>query len=552
MKRILNYALLVGLICVLFLGTVLIAACGDDDKNSGQPTGSETPTAISKETPAQTTNTPSPTAAKPVVYNIADSTGDWGFPSPYAHYSRGPGYIRMQFIFETLVWKNETEFVPQLAKEWQYVAEDNAYIFKLQTGVKWHDGTAFTAEDVAFTFDYAKQHPYQWVDNSIVKSVEALDTYTVKLYLNKPYAPFLNDVAGVQPIMPKHIWQNVNEPEKFTSPEAAIGTGPYLFADYNKEMGTYRYKANDNYYLGKPSVSEIRFVKIAAQMVPAALKDGSLNAGTVPAEVVDEMKSKNFTVIIGPPSWNAKLTINHQKSPLSSKELRQAIAYAIDREELVQITQRGHAIAGSPGMMPPTSVWYNPDTPKYGYNPEKAKQLIEGLGYTFEGGSFTKDGKELKLELICAADYKEMGQFIADQLEKAGIKIDLRTLEGKTVDAKVGAWDFDLSIYGHGGLFEPSFLTRSILGEGFNSARYSSDAKLTALLQNQTTEMNAAKRKNMVFQIQKLYAEDMPALTLYYPTGDYWAHDGTADAFFTMDGVAIGVPIALNRMCFVK
>ena len=84
-------------------------------------------------------------------YTIADSTGDWGYPSPYAHYSRGPGYTRMQFIFETLVWKNATDFVPQLAREWEYSENDNAYIFKLQENVKWHDGADFTADDVKVT-----------------------------------------------------------------------------------------------------------------------------------------------------------------------------------------------------------------------------------------------------------------------------------------------------------------------------------------------------------------------------------------------------------------
>jgi peptide/nickel transport system substrate-binding protein len=255
-------------------------------------------------------------------------------------------------------------------------------------------------------------------------------------------------------------------------------------------------------------------------------------------------------VITDPPSWNGKLTINHQKEPLSSKEFRQALAYAIDREALVQVVFRGNAIAGSPGMMPPTSVWYNPDTPQYKYDPDRAKQLIEWLGYNLENGQFVKDGQPLKLSLIAAADYKDLGQFITQQLEQVGIDIDFQTLEAKTVDARVGAWDFDLSIYGHGGIFDPSILQRMTLGEGFNSARYTANAELTQLLQAQLTEMDAAKRKGMVFRIQELYAEDMPALTLYYPKS-YWAHDGSLPLYYTMDGVAIGVPIPLNRMCFV-
>jgi len=496
------------------------------------------------------TNGKAPAGSPIDSYTIADPTGDWGYPSPYAHYSRGPGYVRMSFIFETLVWKNTAEFVPQLAYEWEYNASDNSYTFKLQENVKWHDGADFTADDVVFTYNYTKEHPYQWVDNSIVDSVQALDEHTVKLYLSRPYAPFFQDVAGAQPILPKHIWENVTVPEEFLTPKAVIGTGPYMLADYSKEHGTYLYKANDSYYLGQPAVREIRFIKVAAEMAPAALKAGSVNAASIPAEVVDDISASGLTVITSPPSWNGKLTINHQKEPLSSKKFRQALAYAIDRQALVQVVFRGNAIAGSPGMLPPTSVWYNPDTPQYQYDPDRAKQLIEGLGYNLEDGQFVKDGQPLKLSLIAAADYKDLGQFITQQLEQVGIDVDFQTLEGKTVDARVGAWDFDLSIYGHGAIFDPSILQRTTLGEGFNSARYSADTELTRLLQAQLTEMDTPGRKNMVFRIQELYAEDLPALTLYYPKW-YWAHDGNLPLYYTMDGIAIGVPIPLNRMCFV-
>jgi peptide/nickel transport system substrate-binding protein len=483
-------------------------------------------------------------------YTIADSTGDWGYPSPYAHYSRGPGYVRMQFIFETLVWKDEDEFVPQLATEWQYNESDNSYTFELREDVKWHDGTAFTADDVVFTFNYVKEHPYQWVDNSIVESVEALDTYTVKLYLSQPYAPFFQDVAGSQPILPKHIWEDVTEPGQFQQAEAAIGTGPYKLADYNKEQGTYLYTANDDYYLGTPLAGEIKFVKISAEMTMAALEDGTVNAAAVTAEMTEGLQAQDFTIIEAPVSWNAKLTINHRIEPYSSKEFRQTLAYAIDREALVDIVLRGEAVPGSPGIVPPTSVWYNPDTPQFEYNTAKAIELLGGLGYQLVDGVMTKDGEPLVLNMIGAVDYKDLGQFIVQQLALIGIQVDFQTMEGKTVDSKVEAWDFELSLYGHGGLYEPSFLINCITGEGFNSARYHEDAELTGLLEQELAEMDTAARESLVMQIQALYAEDMPAITLYYPKS-YWAHDGSLDLSFTMDGISIGVPIPLNRMCFV-
>jgi peptide/nickel transport system substrate-binding protein len=528
--------LLVLIFSLLVIAMVIFPACTGD---------SAAPTTGDSQTPATTEPT------EPVSYTIADSWGDWGFPSPYAHYSRGPGYVRMQYIFETLAWKDDKGFVPQLATDWEYVPEDNAYIFNLQDNVKWHDGTDFTADDVVFTFNYTKDHPYQWVDNSIVESVEALDNNTVKLYLSKPYAPFFQDVAGSQPIFPRHIWENIDNPEEFLEPDALIGTGPYTLADYNKEQGTYLYKANDNYYLGDPIVDEIKIVKISPQMNPAALKEGTVNAASIPPEVVSDMEAGGFTILIDPPSWNNKLTINHKKEPLSHKEFRQALAYAIDREAMVDIVMRGEAIVGSPGMMPPTSVWYNPDIPQYNYDAEKAQQLIEGLGYKLVDGYFMKDGKPLELELITAADYKDEAQFITQALEDIGIKIELRTLEGETVDNKVAAWDFDLSLYGHGGLFEPSVMQRLVVSEGFNSSRYTENEELTQILNDQLTEMDTDTRKEMIAQAQQLYAEDVPALTLYYHK-DYWAIDDIVDLYFTSDGIAIGVPIPLNRMCFVK
>jgi peptide/nickel transport system substrate-binding protein len=351
--------------------------------------------------------------------------------------------------------------------------------------------------------------------------------------------------------MPKHIWEGVEEPGQFQGPEAVIGTGPYTLADYNKGHGTYLFKAFDHYYLGKPAVGEIRFVKMSAEMIPAALKGGSASAGSIPPEVVPTMNEAGLSVITAPVSWNAKMSINHTKAPLSSKQFRHALAYAIDRDALVQITQRGHAVAGSPGMVPPTSSWYNQKAPQYRYDPAKTERLLEGLGYTREGAYLSKAGQELRLGLIATGQFKEVGLFIMKQLEAAGIRIDFQTLEAKTVDAKVAAWDFDLSIYGHGGLYEPSFLNRAISGQAFFSARYDTNEELNRLLRAQLMEMDPEKRKDLVAEIQQLYAEELPALTLYYPKW-YWAHDGTVGLSYTKDGIAVGIPLPLNRMALVK
>ena len=108
-----------------------------------------------------------------------------------------------------------------------------------------------------------------------------------------------------------------------------------------------------------------------------------------------------------------------------------------------------------------------------------------------------------------------------------------------------------MAIYGHGELYEPSILNKVILGEWFNSARYESNQRLNQLLRAQLSEMDAKERGDLVFQIQAICAEELPALTLYYPNW-YWAHDDSINLFYTKDGVANGIPLPLNRLAFAK
>jgi ABC-type dipeptide transport system, periplasmic component len=230
------------------------------------------------------------------VYTIADTTGDWGYPSPYLHYSRGPGYVRMSFIFDTLVWKDQNGFVPALAESWEYLEGENAYLFNLNPNVKWHDGEPFTANDVVFTINYIKDHPYQWVDSSIVDRAEKIDDHTVKIYLAKPYAPFLDQVAGTLPILPEHIYSDVTNPEDFQDPKALTGTGPFKLVDYDKAQGTYLYEANEDYYQGAPKVKQLKFVKLSSEMSGPALKRGEVDATAVPPEVADELRG-SFVVL---------------------------------------------------------------------------------------------------------------------------------------------------------------------------------------------------------------------------------------------------------------
>ncbi len=480
------------------------------------------------------------------VYTMGDTTGDWGYPSPYAHYVRGPGIVRMSLIFDTLVWKDDEGRVPALAESWAMEGDD-VFLFNLRKGVTWHDGEPFDADDVVFCIDYYKEHPYPLVDSNIIDRADKVDDYTVRLYLSSPYAPFLDQVAGTLPILPEHIWKDVGDPVNFVGDEALIGTGPYTLEDYDKVQGTYQYRAYEDYYLGSPSVKEIRYIKISTSNAAAALMQGAVNAAEIQPEMIDPLRQSGFEILTLPEHLSIyKLMINHRSDPLSDKRFRQALAYAIDRQTLVEIAARGYGLAGSPGFIPSDNAWYNPEIDDYyPHDVQKARDLLREMGY---------DGRDIELLIVGGRVTDErIGELIKEDLESVGINVVLRTMDSNTIDSKVKGWDFDLALNSHGGLVgDPNilaFLTTS--WDHFNSARYLEDDELTDVLETQVAEMDEDARGDLIDRAQVLYAEDVPSLPLYYPDS-FVAHDGCVNLYYTWSGIALGTPTALgNKLSFI-
>ncbi|MBU2547209.1 MAG: peptide-binding protein [Proteobacteria bacterium] len=495
---------------------------------------------------------------------IADGKGDWGYPNPYRHYPRGPGYVRMSLVFDTLIWKDQKGYVPALAESWSYDPASMAFTFKLDPRAKWHDQTTLTAEDVAFSIDYFKKHPYRWISVDHVDRAVVKDAQTVVIHLARPYSPFLSDIGGTMPILPRHIWSRVDDPKNFNDPQAFIGSGPYMFKDFNKAQGTYLYEAFPDYYLGRPKADRLIYVRSGKPLV--SLSQGQVDLANIQPDMAEPLKKKGLVIIRDERGWSKKLMINHKKAPLDQKVFRQALAFAISQREIIDKAHRGFATPASYGLLSIDHEMYNPRTPTYAFDPAKSRELIASLGFERgPDGTFRKEGRPLKLEVL-ASNVTVAGESVADrdgeiikkQLGEVGIEVDLVHLEQATTDSRVKSWNFDLAISGHGGIGgDPRILNEMIASQygagSVNSARYDADPRLNELLEAQMAEMDPARRKEIVFEIQKVYAEDLPAVSLYYPDNlsAYNPKKGVV-WFYTRGGISKGIPIPQNKMSLIK
>lgn len=491
---------------------------------------------------------------------IGDSQGDFGYPNPYQHYPRGPGYVRMSWVFDTLIWKDRSGFRGALAKEWRYDEKNRTFIFLLQPEAKWHDGHSVSAEDVAFTVDYFRRHPYFWVDVSAIERVEVKSPHEVHFHLLRPYSPFLSDIGGTMPILPKHIWAGVENPKTFLSKEAFIGSGPYRYVDFDKVKGSYLYEAFEGYYGGKPKAKRLLYVRSDKPL--NALLAGQIHlAGIKPTMQEMIQKNPNLKIIEDEKGWTKKLMINHRRPLLNERSFRQALAYAIDREELIAKSQQGEAYLASLGLLSSDHAFFAPNLPAYAYNPQKAKEILASLGYhPNREGKMEKEGKPLKLQLLAStitaggqAGSDRDGEMIQKMLERIGITVELLALESTTLDLRVKNWEFDLAVSGHGGISGDAKILNEMIspneGAGsVNSARFEGNARLNELLRLQIEEMNPSKRQELVQEIQQLHALELPAIPLYYPKS-LSAFDARlgVEWFYTPGGIAKGIPISQNK-----
>ena len=542
----------------------MITGCGSGAKTeTAVSTEAETTAAEEKETTAAETAQDTEKRKERIL--TVSGNGDFGFPSVYTISPKGQGYMTLSYIFDTLMWKDESGLIPYLAEDYSVSEDGLTYTFQLRKGVSFTDGTPFTAEDVKFTFDYMKEHPYKWVSVSMVEEASVVDEHTVEIKLNKTYNPFLSDVAGSLPILPKHIWENVTEPETFTEPEAAISTGPFILENYDSAAGTYTFKANEDYFYGDVQIDKLVIANVSGGDSKEALLSGEIAAApNISYKAAMSLKdSPEYTVLEGPGLSVTRLYFNFDEEAMAVKEIRQAMYHAVNLDEIVEKAYGGAGYAGSAGHVQPGTPWYNPDVRQYAYDVETAKKMLSEAGAADSNGDgiLEYNGEEMSYTLTFTENDEKLAELLVSYMKAVGIELVPQSADDATVKAAISEGNFELAFNTNGSFGgDPVFLSRfatvgadgapSVTGQGgttWESEEYN------RIYNESAVEQDDAKRHEQVNELQEIIAEELPCLTLYYKKAVAAYNNTIFDGFYyTPDGISIAVPFIMNKLVFVS
>jgi peptide/nickel transport system substrate-binding protein len=420
-----------------------------------------------------------------------------------------------QLVFNSLMRKGENfEAVPDLAENVSNSADYKTFTFKLRPDIKFHDGRRFSALDVKYTFET------MLADKSLVKrasfeqdlaAIHVLDPQTVVFHCRNPFPSLLNDVIPVGIIPEGSADQQAKQP---------IGTGPFKFSNYIEDQEIVL-NAYDQYFDGRPSFNELRIKVVPDNSTrESELRKGTvdlaINADLDPVTVESLQQAPAVKVIVADGTNLAHLGVNLLDPILKNLRVRQALAYAIDRETIIRELLRGQAKpAGS--LLPITQAAYERDVRAYNYDLARATQLLDEAGFKAVNG---QPRFKLTLKTSTLSIARKIGEALQAQLRRVGINLELQSLERQklTQDMTDGNFQLYYNVMVGGNqstdMFRFVYHSRSIPPNGQNRSRYV-NPQLDKLLDESLTA--SQERRQQIFSAaQKLLAEELPQIYLWY------------------------------------
>lgn len=443
--------------------------------------------------------------------------------------SDSPSHEVGGMIYNGLVkYDKNLNLVGDLAEGWDIAPDGLAITFHLRKKVKWHDGHEFSADDVMFTYklmiDPKTPSAYKG-DFELVKRAEVPDKYTFRVHYGKPFAPAL--ASWGMTVLPKHLLEGQDLRTSHLN-KKPVGTGPYIFKEW-KTGDRIVLAANPHYFEGRPYIDRYIYRIIPDQATTfLELKSGSVDwTGLTPVQYQKQTDSeffkKNYRKYHYLANAYTYLGFNLTDPRFQDKRVRQALAHAIDKQEIIDGVLLGLGVEAT-GPYKPGHWAYNPRVKKYEYDPAKAKALLKEAGWVEEGGVMKKNGQPFSFTILTNQGNEarqKIAEIVQRRLNQIGIDVKIRIVEWSSfINEFIKKRRFEAIILGWTLTPDPDqfdiWHSSKTGPDELNHVEYK-NPKVDALLIKGRHTFDPKIRKDVYGSLQEILAEDCPYVFLYVP-----------------------------------
>ncbi len=449
----------------------------------------------------------------------------------------------LSLIYEGMVQMNpDMEYESCLAEKWKVSDDQKSVTFTLREDLKWHDGKPITTEDVLFTFEFIAHPDYtgsRYSGVSAIKGIEAfhtgesdtiegieiIDERTIKITTEEIYAPFMLDI-GSRTIVPKHIWGEIpvakasEQTELLRNP---IGSGPFMMKHFEPDQYV-ELVAYEDYWDGRPNLDNFIITVVNQETAQAQMINGEIDFMDMSSLNNDDISFlEDGGVIVKQLTSDGYqyMGLNNRLDIFKDKNVRQAFAYAINRQAIVDDILDGNgSVCNVP--LPPGHWAYPKKSKEYKYNKDKAIELFEKAGWEYKDGKMYRNGNPVKLTLKYPSGNKvreASAPLIQQNLADVGIEVELLLMEfGTLLDQVVTEQDFEMFLMAWSLTPDPDgteiWHSDYINPNQFNFAGFVND-KNDELLEEGVKYLSVKERKPIYEDWGKLMNEEMPIVYLY-------------------------------------
>jgi len=521
----------VSLVALVGVAGTALAGCGQAANSNSNSSG--------------TTSGQSATASNASL-TIGVDNGSPTFSDNFNPFAPG-NRIGTSYIFEPLFFVNNIDgkVTPWLGTSYEWQG-NKTLVVTVRNGVKWNDGQSFSAADVAFTFNYLKKYPA--LDSQglwqILSDVTASGDKVTFNFKTANVPTFYSIVTTV--IVPQHIWSSITDPTKQMM-KNPVATGPYMEGNFTPYQ--YTLTKNPTYWQAdKVQVKSIVFPVLGNNQTAALkLSSGQWDWATLFLPNVQKTfvsKDPNYNKYWFPAGGVVSLALNLTKAPFNDVQFRQALAYAIDKQQISKQAEDGYVnVASQAGLiLPGQSQSLDPSLPNqgiYSYDLQKAKQVLSQAGYktNSSGQLLDKSGKAISFSIEVPngwSDWIQTAQVIQSNLKQLGIAVNVTTPQYGAYSQSLSDGQFDGALMGFGGQASPYQAYNSLLNSQFavpvgqstsqNQERWK-DPAVDAVLANWQQSTNQSTQQNDAYQIEQKMYKDVPVIALFY--GATWSEFST-------------------------